>query len=71
MKELQGNKLCSYICKRSCASATIRRRYNSEKHEKNYRKQYTNDDAMFSMEMHTWLNGTTSCLYYYQTKESE
>jgi hypothetical protein len=31
----------------------------------------TDDDAIFSMDMHTSMNGTTPCFYYYQTNESE
>jgi hypothetical protein len=31
----------------------------------------TNNDAIFSMDIHTLMNGTNPCLYYYQTNESK
>jgi hypothetical protein len=48
----------------------ISSRHNSEKHENNTTYN-TKDDAIFSTDLHTSMNGTTPCLHYYQTNESE
>ena len=63
------NYSATYV-RRPVQGAMISSRHNSEKHENNTTYN-TKDDAIFSTDMHTSMNGTTQCLHYYDTNESE